>query len=224
MINKHTLFESFALIGLYFAVQVVSYFVLNGLFDMPIGTLLMSTTLLTAVLMMGVVLALAKYRQAFAVYVGTGIGRAKDWAVGFLGLAVFWVVSEGLGKVFDKSPMDFMGEILANADVGLVVFVVVVVAPIYEELLFRGAIFGRLYGKARLPTIKDKPFWQAGAVSAVLFALVHMQYDWFGFGLILLLAFLLAWARAKTGGLALPIALHIVNNAVAMAVYLFGSP
>jgi membrane protease YdiL (CAAX protease family)/Flp pilus assembly protein TadD len=80
------------------------------------------------------------------------------------------------------------------------------VAPTAEEILFRGLLFGAI-GR-----------WLSGpwtiVVTAAVFALAHLQPIYFlplfGVGLVL------GWARQKSGGLALPIALHCVNNCGAL--------
>jgi membrane protease YdiL (CAAX protease family) len=79
-------------------------------------------------------------------------------------------------------------------------------APTAEEILFRGLLF-RAIGR-----------WLSGpwtiVVTAAIFALAHLQPSYFlplfGVGLVL------GWARKRTGGLALPILLHCVNNCVAL--------
>jgi len=83
---------------------------------------------------------------------------------------------------------------------------VVIVAPICEEIIFRGLLYGALENRLGV----------AGAIliSAVVFAVVHLQITYFigllGVGIVL------GWARWKTGSLGLPIVLHIINNAAAM--------
>jgi membrane protease YdiL (CAAX protease family) len=83
---------------------------------------------------------------------------------------------------------------------------VALVAPTAEEILFRGLLFGAV-GKWL------SPLWTI-VVTAVLFALVHLQLVYFvplfAVGLVL------GWARQKSEGLALPIMLHCVNNAGAL--------
>lgn len=112
----------------------------------------------------------------------------------------------------------------ANAPVFLMVFAVVL-APLYEELLFRRVLFGRL--------------WQAGypllgiVLSGLVFALAHEVPGVSGNGpaatalLLAVYAFMgmaFAWLYRRTGTLWAPIAAHALNNALAMAALrLFGS-
>lgn len=94
----------------------------------------------------------------------------------------------------------------------------VVLAPLYEELLFRRVLCGRLVD-AGLPRI-------AIVASAVLFATSHElpgagDGDWMG-GLVIWLAYALIGGAfgalyVRTGTLAAPVAAHALHNAVAYA-------
>ncbi len=93
----------------------------------------------------------------------------------------------------------------------LAILMVVVGAPIAEELLYRGVLFHAL-----------EPMWgmqRAALGSGLIFGLVHVEV-----GTILPLGFLgylLACAYAQSRSLWLPIFLHAVNNLIALvAVYL----
>jgi hypothetical protein len=52
-------------------------------------------------------------------------------------------------------------------------------------------------------------------VTAGLWALMHIQYDAYGIATIFCLGVLLGFARARTGSLLVPLALHSVANLVA---------
>ncbi|GJL54460.1 MAG: hypothetical protein NPIRA02_15920 [Nitrospirales bacterium] len=85
---------------------------------------------------------------------------------------------------------------------------VAVLAPIFEEIIFRGIVYASL---------RRRFGWILSAVlSAAIFALVH------GYGMVGLLAvgwsgFLWAWAYEKTGSLLPGIAAHALNNFVFLA-------
>jgi tetratricopeptide (TPR) repeat protein len=94
----------------------------------------------------------------------------------------------------------------------LEVFVtVVIIAPIAEEILFRGLIYGAL----------EKRFKVSGAIviSSAVFAAAHLQVAYLL--PIFCLGVVLGWARWKTGSLGLPILLHILNNGIALFVLKF---
>jgi membrane protease YdiL (CAAX protease family) len=95
------------------------------------------------------------------------------------------------------------------AHVAVVGILAALVAPIAEEVLFRGFLFGAL--RRRLG------FAAAALGSALLFALVHPAVDRLP---IAILAVGLAFAYEKTGSLAAPIACHVANNAMGVGLLL----
>jgi membrane protease YdiL (CAAX protease family) len=86
----------------------------------------------------------------------------------------------------------------------------VVFAPLFEEVIFRGRLYGSL--RARLS-------WPAAAVaSALIFGLAH-GYGPAGFASVLVSGLLWAWIYERTGSLLPCIAAHVINN-LAVAVTL----
>ena len=60
------------------------------------------------------------------------------------------------------------------------------------------------------------------AVTAVLWALLHIQYSWFFIVEIVTLGLFFGWMRWKSGSTLLTIALHATNNGLAMAALAAG--
>lgn len=85
--------------------------------------------------------------------------------------------------------------------------VVAVLAPIAEELLFRGILLPAL-ARSRLG------FWGAAVVSTLGWTLLH-TYSIAGMLLVFLLGMLFSWLFARTSSLRIPIAAHMANNAIA---------
>lgn len=89
----------------------------------------------------------------------------------------------------------------------------VIVAPIAEELLFRGYLFGKLR--------KHAPLWVSILITSLLFAVVHFQWnvsiDVFALSIILCLL------RVWSGSLWPSILLHMLKNGVAF-YFLFINP
>jgi len=100
----------------------------------------------------------------------------------------------------------------------LLLFVVVIAAPIFEELVFRGFIFKGL---------KNSPLGITGTIviTSILFTLIHAgQYDITVLAILFPLAVILGLARLRSGGIYLPIYLHFVNNLYSsVEMYLFMS-
>ena len=94
----------------------------------------------------------------------------------------------------------------------LLAVAIVIIAPIYEEVIFRGFIWTGL-SQSKLGV------WGASVLTSVIFALIHFQYGWVELVSIVLLAMLFSYARYISGSLYLPIVLHILNNGLAMWQY-----
>lgn len=89
----------------------------------------------------------------------------------------------------------------------------VVIAPIAEELLFRGYLYGKLRGHV--------PMYAAILMTSVLFALVHMQWN---VGLnVFALSIVMCGLREITGSIWAGILLHMAKNAVAFYILFAGS-
>lgn len=85
---------------------------------------------------------------------------------------------------------------------------VLIAAPIFEEVCFRGFLFKGL-AASRLR-------WQgATVITAVLWAAIHIQYDWYGIGAVFGLGLLLGTTRALTNSTLLTIWLHGLINLLA---------
>lgn len=98
-----------------------------------------------------------------------------------------------------------------SPEVGVLVVSALLLAPLGEELLFRGRLFRRVAARAGLAN--------AYAVSALLFAAVHLNLQ--GFVVYAWLGLVFARAYAVTGRLGAAVAVHFGNNAVTLAALLF---
>lgn len=102
----------------------------------------------------------------------------------------------------------------------VLVFSAVVVAPVFEELFFRGMVFPALAKRVGL--------WGAIVLSAVLFGIVHLNQAESMLGGVLLLVrlvplgMLFAWLYHWRGTLVVPIIVHSVFNAASVALLLLG--
>ncbi|UYZ67722.1 CPBP family intramembrane metalloprotease [Moraxella bovis] len=151
----------------------------------------------------------------------------RGFVVSLIGMIAFMAVSEIILTALDSSPMDFLDGLITDESLPLLIFAIVVVAPIYEELVFRGLIFGGLLHRHRAEQIPirlvgftiAKSTLMASLISSLLFTLVHLQYDLLGMMVIFAMALLFCYIRVKYG-LIMAILMHMVNNSMAMAVYL----
>ena len=138
--------------------------------------------------------------------------------LGVLGLWLLFVIgSEALTYLFDRNPTAFVDDLYFSANPKwLLILVMVVIAPLYEEIMFRGILWSAI----REQVVGRNGVILASVVTSVLFAIIHLQYAVYEMSVIFILALLLSYARAKSGSLLLPIIIHMINNGVAMWMYL----
>lgn len=99
-----------------------------------------------------------------------------------------------------------------NAGDGALAKVVIVltaglIIPIFEELLFRGVVHQGL--KSKLPV------WAAIIASSMIFSGCHVQLS--TIPPLFVMGVVLAWSYEKTKSIYTPIAIHIINNLIAVA-------
>jgi uncharacterized protein len=81
----------------------------------------------------------------------------------------------------------------------------ILVAPAGEEIMFRGFLFR---GWAR----SERSVWPAVVVISLLWAGLHLQYDWTGMLQIFLIGLFLGWMRWRSGSVLLTFLLHALFN------------
>jgi membrane protease YdiL (CAAX protease family) len=136
-----------------------------------------------------------------------GIGRVVLWLLVLLALVIAVdLLSYLLGR--ERVPV-FMQESYASANhLWLYFIAIVVAAPVFEELFFRGFLLEGLRF-TRLGNIG------AAVLVSASWALVHGQYGMFDIGMIFMIGLVLAFARLRTNSLFTSITLHMVNNLLA---------
>jgi uncharacterized protein len=128
--------------------------------------------------------------------------------IAFIGVATFYLFSVLYSVIFQpNNPQRTIDDLGADKNTALLVagaVLVILVAPVCEEIVFRGFIYRVL--RSRMA------FWLAAGIDGILFGLVH------GVNAALpVLAFLgavLCWVFERTGTLFAPIAIHALNNAI----------
>lgn len=88
------------------------------------------------------------------------------------------------------------------------IFAIVVAAPLVEELLFRGLLQNAI--------ARYVPIWAAILLSSLIFASVHLQP--YAIPGLMSLSIAFGYLYHRTGSLRMNIALHMANNAVALAL------
>lgn len=139
--------------------------------------------------------------------------RTRPWGVFFwcavvaLGMLVpsLWI-QELLPDMADRSG-NTLKMVLSN-EYGY--FVLCLLTPFVEELVFRGAVLRVLLGAF-------SRHWVAIAISAAIFALVHANPAQMPHAF--LVGLLLGWMYYRTGSILPGVVVHWVNNTVAYAIY-----
>jgi len=121
---------------------------------------------------------------------------------------LFILLIEVINAVFNRTVPDNMVQMFLTADNRLWFWLAIVVAaPVFEEVFFRGFLHSGL---------ERTNLGLSGTIlfTAAFWAVIHFQYDAFEVGLIFVLGVLLGIARWVTGSLYVPIIIHCVNNLI----------
>ena len=142
------------------------------------------------------------------VVIDAGLSVASGWLVfdSALSLSTGWLQLDSHWTEWFDSDLAWG----PRTAVAVTVLATVVLAPVFEEVIFRGLLYGSL--RARLG------MWPALVLSALVFALAH-GYGVAGFASVFLSGGLWAWSYERTRSLLPAIAAHMANNA-AVAVTL----
>jgi membrane protease YdiL (CAAX protease family) len=135
-------------------------------------------------------------RTIVAVLAVLAVGVSGEWIIG--------LVSESFGITSHWTEW-FDADLVWGGPEALTITVIefVVIAPVVEEGVFRGLLFGTLRGRfGWIP---------AAAISAGLFAAAH-GYGAVGFASVFLSGFIWAWIYERTGSLVPGMVAHALNN------------
>jgi membrane protease YdiL (CAAX protease family) len=140
--------------------------------------------------------------------------RTRPWTV------LSWSVIAALGALIPSAWIqEQMPELpnIAEQEFGTIMgtpwgyLVIGLLAPLSEEIVLRGAILKELLKSEKLST------WTAIAISALFFALVHMNPAQMPHAFII--GLLLGWMYYRTGSILPGVAYHWANNSVAYVIY-----
>ncbi|KGJ87900.1 CPBP family intramembrane glutamic endopeptidase [Thalassotalea sp. ND16A] len=129
----------------------------------------------------------------------------KPWLIITL---IYIFLSVVVNALFEVKTPEWMNDMLASTDnIWLSVLSLCIVAPVFEELVFRGFIYKK---------IEQTVLRKSGAVffTALIFTLVHTQYEAIILFDLFVLAMILSIVRLKTDNLKYCIAIHMLNNMV----------
>ena len=184
----------------------------NALGD-TIGAALMQV--LQLVLML--VITPAKRRAAKMKLLGIGRLPGKEdvlpWLLGVVGYYLLAFIITALASLVLPDNLMTQAQYTgfsANSWGGaiLIVFILAIITPIFEELIFRGFLLGKLQRLAG--------FWPAAIITSLLFAVAHGQVN---VGLVtFVLSMIACYQRKYTGATWAGMGLHMVVNLVAASL------
>jgi len=149
-----------------------------------------------------------------AEYLGLIWPRRGELVFGFLAMAGLIVLGDVLSWLTGRSLVtQFQLDIYASASAaGGILWLwlaIVVLTPLGEEMIFRGFLF-----RGWLRTPRDG--WPVIVATSLLWAVIHLQYDWYVIGQIFVFGLMLGWLRWATGSTILTMLLHALINGEGM--------
>ncbi len=212
---------------------VAGLLILLDWLHMPVDTFLRPAIMHTAIATLIYTLTIAivigvpylVYRRQSANLTTLGLQRLISWTdiglspVFFIAyMLVVAVVLQMVISLFPAFPVDQVQDVGFKAfgsqmDNILAFITLVVMAPLAEEVLFRGYLYGKL--KTYVPAVA------AAIVTSLLFALAHFQWN---VGIdVFVLSLFLCGLRSLTGSIWAGVLVHIIKNGIAY-YFLFVSP
>jgi hypothetical protein len=155
-------------------------------------------------------LAVAFAHADFAGYMGLTWPSRRDVAVGLICLVVLIGVGDALLYLSGRAvvtPFQLQSYVTAKAEGWLIPMAAaaIIVAPAGEEIMFRGFLFR---GFVRSP----RSAWPGIIAISLLWAALHLQYDWTGMAQIFVIGLFLGWVRWRSGSMLLTFFLHALFN------------
>ena len=203
------------LVGQFVALAIVVFWragqinaILETPFDGELVTLfiLISNPLTVAILWLAAWLAKSNPVD----YLGLNWASRRDVVIGLVLLIVLIAFGDGFLYLSGRelvTPFQLQSYTTAAAEGWLPAMWIaaVIVAPAGEEIIFRGFLF-RGFATSR------RSAWPAIVIISMLWAGLHIQYDWAGMLQIFIIGLFLGWVRLTSGSVLLTFLLHALFN------------
>ena len=203
------------LVGQFAALAVVVEWrtgTINAIMDTPFdGKLVTLFILVSNPITIGVLWLAARLARANPPdYLGLIWPAKRDVVTGLILLVGLIVLSDVLLYLSGRelvTPFQLQSYTTAAAEGWLLALWIaaVIVAPAGEEILFRGFLF-RGFVKS------ERSVWPAIVMISLLWAALHIQYDWAGMLQIFIIGLFLGWVRWTSGSVLLTFFLHALFN------------
>jgi uncharacterized protein len=145
-----------------------------------------------------------------ALYLGLTLPRKRDLLLSIIVILIFTAAADGLSALLGYNLVtQFQLDIYRSASAAgwlpWLLLSLVVVAPLGEEILFRGFLFR---GWHRSP----HDIWAVIVATALLWALTHVQYNPYYMAQVFVIGLVFGWFRYKSGSTILTMVLHGLFN------------
>ncbi len=176
------------------------------------GFLIAIATIVTGLMCTPLTLLFARLRKNISLkdYIGFREPSKSEWVRWLLVLAALLFLSDMTSFLLHQPIVPrFMVEAYETVFfLPALLFAIIIVAPIFEEIFFRGFLFqGIRY--SRLGPVG------AVGITSLLWAVIHLQYDVYGMATIFVLGLLFGIARFKTDSIHLVMVMHSLASLVA---------
>ena len=148
------------------------------------------------------------------------LGLGSRVALGAIGLALLawfaYILFAGfLSPLLQPDQEDVTRDLGTNKDelgsVAVAAFLIVLAAPLSEEIFFRGFMFGGLR--------RSMSLWPAAVISAAVWGSLHLGAGNIGVAVQLaVFGVILAWLYERSGTLWAPVLAHTINNTIAFVL------
>ena len=177
------------------------------------GRYLTLVILATNLVTIWLVLQFVRLRGAvdWKTYLAVRLPAHSAWGVATVTVVLYLSVSHLVGQVYQRPVFpEFLIEVYQSAAPMLLFwFAVVIIAPLAEELFFRGFLFIGL---------RNSRIGASGAIvtTALAWSLTHVQYDFYEKVEIFLLGVLLGWLRYRYNSVLVPLVVHLIMNLIVL--------
>lgn len=200
--------KSICYVGLYFGMQVIVSFVAIFVATLGYGSSLPLLIIISGVLALLFLRAFFAFRKKkFMTQTGIRPFAAKYWPavfIGSVGLCLFVNFGMQLLPIPEEVLADYAESSQALMEGPFIMLFVAnaIMAPLVEEILFRGLVLSRLK--------KAMPVWLALVLSSFFFGLMHGQILWVCY--TFLVGLVLGLAALKTDSTLAPMFMHFAFN------------
>jgi membrane protease YdiL (CAAX protease family) len=174
----------------------------------------MTTVVGTVVLCAVIAFAVRTARADVGDYLALDRPALRGIARGLAYVVILIIASDVLSYLVGREAVpQFVGKTYSasrgSGALHLVLFAVVIAAPVGEEVVFRGFLYRGL-AASRLGVTGTI------VITAAIWAVLHIEYDWFDMVQIFAIGLLFGWIRWRSSSTSLTIVLHAAVNLIAV--------